>query len=77
MPPRKKNNENVSFESKLQQLEDMVDKMEGGELSLSDTLSAYEAGMKLARELTEQLDAAEKRMQEVVDGKTVPMEDAP
>lgn len=77
MPPRKKATENQSFESKLQLLEELVQKMEAGELNLSDTLNAYEQGMKLAKELTGELDAAEARMQELVDGKAVTMEDAP
>ena len=77
MPPRKKTTDNQSFENKLQLLEELVQKMEGGELSLSDTLGAYEQGMKLARELTQELDGAEARMQELSGGKVIAMEDAP
>ena len=77
MPPRKKTTDNQSFENKLQHLEELVQKMEGGELTLSDTLTAYEQGMKLAQELTKELDAAEARMQELSGGKIVAMEDAP
>ena len=77
MPPRKKTTDNQSFENKLQRLEELVQKMEGGELSLSDTLGAYEQGMKLARELNQELDGAEARMQELSGGKVVAMEDAP
>ena len=67
----------ATFEEKLMELEDLIRKMEGGSLPLDETLKAYEAGMKLSKELTEELSTAEKRMQELSGGKTVPMEDAP
>ncbi|MBR0319559.1 MAG: exodeoxyribonuclease VII small subunit [Clostridia bacterium] len=51
--------------------------MEGGDMPLSETLDAYEQGMTLARELGQELDQAETRMQELSGGKAVPMEDAP
>ena len=59
------------------ELEGLVKKMEGGSLPLNDALAAYETGMKLSRELTEELSAAEKRMLELSGGQTLPMEDAP
>ena len=67
----------ASFEDRLMELEDLVKKMEGGSLPLNEALTAYEAGMKLSRELTQELDGAEKRMLELSGGQTVPMEDAP
>ena len=67
----------ASFEDRLMELEDLVKKMEGGSLPLNEALAAYEAGMKLSRELTRELDGAEKRMLELSGGQTVPMEDAP
>ena len=77
MPPKKKSADKQTFETKLQLLQELVDKMEGGDMSLSDTLDAYEQGMTLARELGQELDQAETRMQELSGGKAVPMEDAP
>ena len=67
----------ASFEDRLMELEDLVKKMEGGSLPLNEALAAYEAGMKLSRELAQELDGAEKRMLELSGGQTVPMEDAP
>ncbi len=67
----------ASFEDRLIELEDLVKKMEGGSLPLNEALSAYAAGMTLSRQLTEELDAAEKRMLELYGGQTIPMEDAP
>lgn len=67
----------ATFEEKLMELEVLVKKMEGGSLPLNESLAAYEAGMKLSRELTEELAGAEKRMLELSGGETLPMEDAP
>ena len=66
-----------SFEDRLMELEELVKKMEGGSLPLNEALSAYEAGMKLSRQLTEELSKAEKRMLELSGGELTPMEDAP
>ncbi len=67
----------ASFEEKLMELEGLVRKMEGGSLPLTEALTANEDGMKLSKQLTEELAAAEKRMLELSGGETVPMEDAP
>ena len=67
----------ASFEDRLMELEGLVKQMEGGSLPLNEALAAYEAGMKLSRQLTEELGAAEKRMLELSGGEAVPMEEAP
>lgn len=67
----------ASFEEKLMELEGLVKKMEGGALPLGEALAAYEDGMKLSRQLTDELAAAEKRMLELSGGQLSPMEDAP
>ena len=67
----------ASFEDRLTELEDLVKRMESGSLPLNEALAAYEAGMKLSKQLTGELDAAEKRMLELSGGQTIPMEDAP
>ena len=66
-----------TFEEKLNELENLVRKMEGGSLPLNETLAAYEAGMQLSKALSEELDGAEKRMLELSGGQVKPMEDAP
>ena len=67
----------ATFEDRLMDLEALVKKMEGGSLPLNESLAAYEAGVQLSRQLTEELSAAEKRMLELSGGETVPKEDAP
>lgn len=67
----------LTFEDKLLALEALVEKMEGGNLPLEESLKAYEAGMQLSKELSAALTDAEKRMMELSGGNLVPMEDAP
>jgi exodeoxyribonuclease VII small subunit len=64
MPKSDKNN----FESLLKRLEEIVEKMDSGGLSLEEYLSLYEEGMKKAETLTSMLsEAREKVMKLVVD----------
>lgn len=51
-----------SFEERLLALEETVKQMEAGNMSLSDTLKAYEQGEKLADSLKKELAAAEERL---------------
>ncbi len=59
--------EQPSFEIALARLETIVDELEGGDLSLEDSIARYEEGMKLSRRLAQTLDEAEKRIEKLVD----------
>jgi len=50
------------FEEMLKELEAIVDRLESGTLSLEDSLSAFEQGVGLVRELTARLDDVERRV---------------
>lgn len=52
----------MDFEKKLGRLEEIVDKMETGELSLEDSLKLFEEGVKLSRECNSQLSDAEQKV---------------
>lgn len=52
----------MEFEKKLGRLEDIVGKMETGELSLEDALKLFEEGVKLSRECNVQLTDAEQKV---------------
>jgi len=56
-----------SFEHALERLEAIVDELEGGQLSLEQSLSHYEEGMKLSKRLSRTLDEAEKVIERLVD----------
>ena len=57
------NESNVDFESALKELENLVSKMEDGELSLDDSLKAFERGIELTRSCQSSLEKAELRIQ--------------
>jgi exodeoxyribonuclease VII small subunit len=52
----------VSFEQSLNELESLVQKMEKGDLSLDDSLAAYERGVGLYRQCQNALEQAEQRV---------------
>ena len=51
----------LSFEKALAELEDIVSKLEEGGLSLDESLSLFEKGVKRAKFLREELEKAEKK----------------
>lgn len=50
------------FEHQLQQLEQLVARMESGELSLEESLQAFEQGVLLTRNCQQLLSQAEQRV---------------
>ena len=50
------------FETALETLEDLVQRMEAGELSLEDSLQEFERGVRLTRICQDALKAAEQRV---------------
>ena len=54
-----------SFESAMGQLETLVSKMESGDLSLEESLDAFEKGVHLTRFCQDQLQKAELKVQEL------------
>lgn len=69
--------ENMSFEAALVALEDIVKKLELGTLSLEDSLSAYEEGIKLARICTAKLESAKQRVSILSAGADGVVSDSP
>ena len=58
-----------SFEETLNQLEDIVERLEEDPPALDEALDAYEEGVALANECLDRLNDAEQRMSELsVDG---------
>ena len=54
-----------SFEGAMGQLETLVSKMESGDLSLEESLEAFEKGVHLTRYCQDQLQKAELKIQEL------------
>lgn len=55
------------FESALQELEALVESLEKGDLSLEDSLSSFERGIRLARQCQTALNQAEQRVQALIE----------
>ncbi|MGN0372978.1 MAG: exodeoxyribonuclease VII small subunit [Enterocloster sp.] len=72
--PRKKaeNTENPEkmpgIEENFSRLEDIIRKLEAGDSSLEETFAGYEAGMKLVKSLSSQIDKVEKQIQILSEG---------
>ncbi len=66
-----KNPKPLNFEKQLKELEEVVANMEAGELTLEESLKAYEKGIRLTRECQAALDDAQQRIDILVerDGK--------
>ena len=54
-----------SFESAMERLETLVSRMESGDLSLEESLNAFEQGVQLTRFCQDQLKNAELKVQEL------------
>ena len=57
----------ADFEASLDQLEQLVDRMEHGEMSLEESLAAYERGVGLYRRCQAALEQAELRVRLLSD----------
>ena len=57
----------ADFEHSLDELEQLVARMEGGELSLDESLASFERGIGLYRHCQQALDKAELRVRLLLD----------
>jgi len=55
------------FEAAMQRLEDIVQRLEGGELLLEESLKAFEEGMKLVKFCSQKLEEVEKKVTVLVE----------
>lgn len=56
----------MDFEKNLKRLEDIVGKMEKGDISLEDSLKFFEEGVKLSRECNAKLTEAELKVKKLM-----------
>jgi exodeoxyribonuclease VII small subunit len=54
------------FEDALEKLEDIVRKMEAGDLPLDDALKSFEEGIKLIRFCSAKLDETQRRVEQLL-----------
>lgn len=58
----------LSFEEALRALEEVVRQLEGGEVPLDESIGLYERGEALRRHCQARLDAAQARIEKIVQG---------
>ncbi|AIS19351.1 exodeoxyribonuclease VII small subunit [Pseudomonas rhizosphaerae] len=57
----------LDFEQSLADLQTLVERLENGELSLEDSLSAFENGIRLTRDCQSALAQAEQKVQVLLE----------
>ena len=63
-----------SFEAALQRLDEVVGRLERGDLPLEESLKAYEEGIGLVRQAQGRLDGMERRLEQLLaDGRQSPL----
>ena len=65
----KKDQEKKKFEKAVEELEQVVERLESGELSLEESLAAFEDGVKLVKFCNEKLNEVEKKIELLVKDK--------
>ena len=64
---KKTDSDKPDLEQSLARLEELVESLERGDLSLEESLKAFEAGIKLTRQCQETLAAAEQKVQLLIE----------
>ena len=57
-----------SFESSLKELEEIVGRLEEGDLPLEQSLELFEQGVRLSRDCQKRLDDAERKVEILLKG---------
>ena len=69
MTVTKKTTKKIPFEKAMSELEDIVSKLEGGEISLEESLHHFERGIELTRNCQTALEEAEQKVQILTQSK--------
>ena len=59
---------NISFEDAMIQLDEAVKRLEGGNMSLDESLAEYERAIGLVKACNEKLENAKRKVQILVEG---------
>ncbi len=76
----KNNSKEIKFETALKKLEEIVSKLEDGDLELEKSIELFEEGVVLSKALQKKLNNAEKKIEKLVKDRggelaVEPMED--
>ena len=61
------NNEELSFEEAMKQLEEIVEKLEEGDVPIEKAINYYQDGMKLSKLCSDKLATVHKQMEQIVN----------
>lgn len=75
MKPGLESKQELPFEKSLEKLEGLVKRLESGELSLEDSVKAFEEGVQLAAHCGKKLDEAEKKVEILLQKDGVPVKE--
>lgn len=69
------NDEKITFEAAMEQLETIVEKLEEGDVPLEKAISYFQEGMKLSKICHDKLQQVEKQMDQILreDGEFEPL----
>jgi len=67
MTTKGKGLEKLDFEEAIEQLEKTVDQLESGELSLEESIKAFEKGIELSKFCRNKLEKAENRVKQLLE----------
>ena len=59
--------EKINFEEAMQELEDIVNQLEKGDLTLDESVQKFEAGMELSKKLNKVLEDSEKKINILIE----------
>ncbi len=62
MAGNKETGQTISIEENFEKLEEVIQRLEGGEISLEEAFAAYSDGMRLIKECNDQIDRVEKQV---------------
>ena len=68
---------NISLEQAITELEEITEKLDSGDLSLDESIEAFEKAVKLVKLCNEKLDAAEQRVRILTEAGDGTITDAP
>ncbi len=59
--------EKINFEEAMQELEDIANQLEKGDLTLDESVQKFEAGMELSKKLNKVLEDSEKKINILIE----------
>ncbi len=74
--PKKKTIGKMSYEEAFKELRSVVEKMEGGELPLKDSLALFERGQALSARCGELLEEAQLRLRQLTENESGDLDEA-